>query len=181
MAAAAFSRAGGGAPSHGGSWRQRLGAIVPGGRAAKSLLTAARIRRVTGRAVTEIEAGQEGSVAFWEQGAASMYTNEAIVKRAEARHDPGVLDILHTWWETARRSLLLGVGSPMEKRGYTMMMRKIYRVVIEEYDEEDATACAEEDWEKDAKGETTLSREMFGDALFELADTWVRSMRCYCL
>ena len=72
---------------------------------------------MTGRAVTEIEAGQEGSVAFWEQGAASMYTNEAIVKRAEARHDPGVLDILHTWWETARRSLLLGVGSPMEKRG----------------------------------------------------------------
>ena len=125
MAAAAFSRAGGGAPSHGGSWRQRLGAIVPGGRAAKSLLTAARIRRVTGRAVTEIEAGQEGSVAFWEQGAASMYTNEAIVKRAEARHDPGVLDILHTWWETARRSLLLGVGSPMEKRGKPISPRSI--------------------------------------------------------
>ena len=40
------------------------------------------------------------------------------------------------------------------------MMKKIYRVVIEEYDEADAMECAEEDWDKDARGGSELTREV---------------------
>ena len=55
------------------------------------------------------------------------------------------------------------------------MMKKLYRILIEEYDEDDATVCADEDWERDTRGEGELRREPFCDALFELADTWTRS------
>ena len=46
-------------------------------------------------------------------------------------------------------------------------MKKVYHVVIREYDEADAEACATEDWERDAAGAHALGREQFCDALFE--------------
>jgi hypothetical protein len=39
--------------------------------------------------------------------------------------------------------------------------------MIDEYDDDDAAACAEEDWATDAKGCATLGREGFCDAIFE--------------
>ena len=54
------------------------------------------------------------------------------------------------------------------KAQYVVMMKKLYKVMIEEYDEDDAIACAEEDWETDAKGAASLNREAFCHAIFEV-------------
>ena len=56
----------------------------------------------------------------------------------------------------------------LSKGQYVDMMKKMYRVLIEDYDEADAAACAEEDWEKDSGGAGVLTREAFGDCLFEV-------------
>lgn len=57
--------------------------------------------------------------------------------------------------------------SRLSKPRYVEMLKKMYRAMIDDYDEDDALECAEEDWERDARGEATLGRELFCDALFE--------------
>ena len=52
----------------------------------------ARIRRVSGTAVTEITPSKEGSVPLWKQGAAELYTDDAVLLRTAARADPRVRD-----------------------------------------------------------------------------------------
>lgn len=134
---------------------------MSGGGAARIMFAAARIRR------TAPPGTGAGSPAMWQQGSAELYTEELVGKRAAARLDPGVIDVLQKWWDTARRSMLASTLEVTEEP-YIIMMKKIYRVVIEEYDEEDATACACDDWARDAKGRAGLTREMFMDSLFEL-------------
>lgn len=51
------------------------------------------------------------------------------------------------------------------------MMRRIYRVMIQDYVGLEAEATIAMDWEHDAQGNDTLSRKRFCDAFFELADT----------
>jgi translation initiation factor IF-2 len=48
----------------------------------------------------------------------------------------------------------------------------IYKAMIEQWDEAAADKSATDDWERDAKGGTSLDRGAFTDSLFELADTW---------
>ena len=54
------------------------------------------------------------------------------------------------------------------------MLVRIYKVMIKEYDPDDAAKSIAEDWERDSAGTGSLSRKKFCDAFFELADT-VRS------
>ena len=163
----------------GSTWRQRLGGMISAKRTVRTLLTATRMKRVDTSKVTF-----EDGVAIWQQGDMSLYTDAAVQKRAAVRHDAGVLKYLHVWWETALRSMRRSLQSGrshthsehgLSKEEYISMMKKIYKVMIDEYDEDDALECAEEDWEKDAQGSTALSRELFCDAIFELADVWTRT------
>ena len=43
-------------------------------------MTAARIRKITGNAVTVV--GDEEDVKFWQQGSSSLYSEEALRQRA---------------------------------------------------------------------------------------------------
>ena len=52
-----------------------------------------------------------------------------------------------------------------------MLMRRVYRVLLDEWDPDDAEKCVREDWQNDARGEAELGREGFMDALFELVRT----------
>ena len=119
------------------SWRAKLGGAVRGGAAARTILTTVRIRRIGGRGTPGGDGGN-GGVALWQQGAEELYSSELVAKRAAARHDVAVLDVLQTWWDTARRSMMLGDSSKIcevPEIQYVAMMKKIYRVVIDEYDE----------------------------------------------
>ena len=44
-------------------------------------------------------------LAYWEQGDAEMYTEEALLARTKLRHERAVVAILQEWWDTALRSL----------------------------------------------------------------------------
>lgn len=49
------------------------------------------------------------------------------------------------------------------------IMRRLYRAVLRTYDEDDANAEIECDWQRDARGQESISRQLFLDAIFELA------------
>ena len=48
--------------------------------------------------------------------------------------------------------------------------------MLASYVPEEAEAAAEDDWASDSKGQETLSREAFMDAIFELADMWTKTI-----
>ena len=152
--------------------------MLVGSRTIHVLRTRTRLRKVDKSKVVFTE-----GAAIWQQGDDALYTDDAMRQRAAVRHNPEVLEYLHLWWTTALNSMkrskakaVGAVGEPrLSKQYYVVMMKKMYKAMIEEYDEEDAGECAEEDWEHDAGGADTLSREGFCDAIFETADTWTKT------
>ncbi|KOO27385.1 hypothetical protein Ctob_013451 [Chrysochromulina tobinii] len=133
-----------------------------------------------GGIVTAVEnAADLENVAFWQQGDASLATKEKLAERQALRYHPLVLDALQKYWEAAQRSLQSG-GDPsaneLHREGHALMLRRIYRVMIKDFDPADCERCIAEDWARDAKGKDTLTRKSFCDAFFELADTWTNNI-----
>ncbi|KAL1510393.1 hypothetical protein AB1Y20_000046 [Prymnesium parvum] len=67
-------------------------------------------------------------------------------------------------------------GELLRKDDYLAISRCMYRALIKKYDEDEALAEAESDWEKDSRGSGGLGKGPFLDALFELAEMWVDSI-----
>ena len=134
----------------------------------------------TGKAVIEVEdpANLE-EVAYWQQGDASLATKEKMAERQALRYHPRVLEALQLFWEAAQRSMQSGgdsSASELSQEGHALMLRRIYKVMIREFDSDDCDKCIAEDWERDAKGKDKLSRKLFCDAFFELADNWTQGI-----
>jgi hypothetical protein len=51
---------------------------------------------------------------------------------------------------------------------YVLIMRKVSKALLKDWNSEDATMIAEDDWEEDRKGFTFLDGERFKDGLFEV-------------
>ena len=87
--------------------------------------------------------------------------------------------LLEAWWSCALRSLQSGGDEgacELVRERYEEISMRIYKAMIESYDEAEARASAAEDWAQDAHGEPSMRRDRFMDAFFELADVWTRSM-----
>ena len=112
---------------------------------------------------------------YWQQGSKRFDDPANKAAREALRKHPRVLEALETWWSTAERN-----AAPEERNAkgglleapYRTLSKKIYKAMIERWDEAAAGKSATEDWECDAKGGTSLDRGAFADSLFELADTW---------
>ena len=112
---------------------------------------------------------------YWQQGSARFDDPANRAAREALRKHPRVLEALETWWSTAERN-----AAPEERNAsgglleapYRTLSKKIYKAMIERWDEAAADKSATDDWECDAKGGTSLDRGAFADSLFELADTW---------
>eukprot|EP00325_Prymnesiales_sp_UTEX-LB-985_P005232 CAMPEP_0174699598 /NCGR_PEP_ID=MMETSP1094-20130205/4830_1 /TAXON_ID=156173 /ORGANISM="Chrysochromulina brevifilum, Strain UTEX LB 985" /LENGTH=784 /DNA_ID=CAMNT_0015896965 /DNA_START=84 /DNA_END=2440 /DNA_ORIENTATION=+ len=162
-------------------WVKRLGSVVKGQSAFLTTLMRVRMARRTklpGRADSVLEVETEAAmtaIPIWQQGDAQLYTAEALQARASCRQHADVVSVLHVWWQTAQRSLQSGGDSHASTLGedrYVHMLVKIYKTMIEAYDEAEARECAADDWERDRQGHETINRIHFCDALFELADMW---------
>ena len=126
--------------------------------------------------VTELEACEV--VPFHLQGDREMYSCENLRERERLRTNPEVVEAMHLWWVTALNSIH-SAGSDahaLSREQYTLMMRKMYKLLIEEHDEVEVLASAEQDWERDSHGAATLTREGFMDAMYEFADLWTLSV-----
>ena len=102
-----------------------------------------------------------------------MHTPEALRARAALRTDPEVLGALDAWWATALRSMSSRTELIMDD--YILISKKIYRALIEVWDEAEAELNAKEEWKDDVARSAhgaTMDGESFRDAIFELADLW---------
>ena len=112
---------------------------------------------------------------YWQQGSERFDDPANKAAREALRQHPRVLEALETWWSTAARE-----AAPEERDAdggllealYRTLSKMIYKAMIEQWDEAAADKSATDDWERDAKGGTSLDRGAFTDSLFELADTW---------
>ena len=117
-------------------------------------------------------------IPMWMQGDASLATSEKLGQRQRLRYDRRVNEMLHVFWEAALRSakpIHAGGGDMhapgLDRAGHAMMLKRLYRVMIKDFNEAECSRSIQDDWLSDAKGETLLHRRAFGDAFFELADT----------
>ena len=113
------------------------------------------------------------------------YTLENLAKRADLRNDPEVQQVLDLWWTTAIQASRSGAQSvavsadaerSLSRQQYILMSQKLYRALVEEYDEKEAIKQANEDWQRDCRGCKELPKDYFQDAMFELADLYTNSI-----
>jgi hypothetical protein len=133
----------------------------------------AREAALNRRAQTEVKSLEElDKLPFWMQGDAHLNTDSAIHARAQLRRHPAIMTQLQLWWETAQRSMQQGrgsgyVASTVTRDEYIKVSRLLSKAMMEQFSPVDAQRAAEEDFDIDAAGGETLSREQFMDAIFE--------------
>lgn len=138
-------------------------------------------------AVMEAASTEElANIPLWMQGDASLATEEKLAERNALRYDRRVGAVLNSFWETALRStrpVAEGGGDAdaegLDRSGHAIMLKRLYRVMIKDIDEDDCAKSIEKDWISDARGKHLLGRRQFGDAFFELADTWTAGISPY--
>lgn len=110
-------------------------------------------------------------------GRNSFYSEEMLEKRSAVREDAKVLEALHMWWITAlqTKDVVALENGTLAKDAYVAIQCRVYKALMDNYDEEDALACAEEDWERDVQGLDAMHRDSFTDGLFELADLYTET------
>ena len=150
--------------------------------------------------VTQVHDAAEIAKLRWhEQGDDEMQTEQMLSVRASLRRDKLVLAELNVWWEAAltgsfAAAKLAALDSSYEdqldergstpttaisKRRYVAIMTKISLALLEDdepRDLEDARQQACEAWDEDSRGHHTLSRMRWLDSIFELADTWTKTV-----
>lgn len=147
-----------------------------------------------GGVVTEVaDEAELSALELWQQGDASLYTQELLERRARLRRDPRVSAALNLWWETAVRGdwveegwSLDGSGGPdagstgsIGFKGYSAYLSRIYRVILRDYQPKASASAIEKDWREDCRGDDRLTRTRFLDSLFELADLWTAGICPY--
>lgn len=129
--------------------------------------------------LAEARSGAAPALEAWQQGDPTMDTATNLRRRMNLRHEPLVVAALGVWWSTACHSIdsachrvPLGGAAPrlLRRADYFKMSRKIYKAMIEQWDEADAEAAAVVDWDADRRGAEELDAAAFMDGIFELVD-----------
>lgn len=106
---------------------------------------------------------------FWAQGDESLHNREVFEHRMMLRKHPLVMKQLNRW--------LCLIEQPAQYNSYVGLMLCIYKALVPPprrggFDEADARACAEEDWQADTGDDDVLSQREYLDCIFQLADHW---------
>lgn len=118
---------------------------------------------------------------LWQQGDEEMHTREALEARYRNRSHPGVWHWLNEWWKAAMGEVVEQTASdpPLPKNAYVAVFVRVCKLLLdedEEWDEIEATRIVEDAWEEDSHGLGHMTRSMFNDAVFELAECACRSL-----
>ena len=135
----------------------------------------------------EVDADGSGTIEFKEFcslmmnfGGGSGDTTSAIDaftaagKAYQWRKHQIVTEQLDRWWEAMENYLRetgqLDLG--LDWHSYLSVFRKVYRAMVDDYDEQEAIESVRADWLVDSKGAERLPASNVRDAVFELADAW---------
>ena len=108
-----------------------------------------------------------------------MYTAKNLKKRKNLQHDPRLLERVQRWWETCMRTATRATGNArtemeeLPKAEFFALNCRLHKALLLTYDEAEALACAEDDWNTDVgPGQKTMTRAAFVSSLLELVDVW---------
>ena len=109
--------------------------------------TRCRLER-SSKSATHLTITEDEEVELYQQGDVEMYTEAMLDKRFALRHDPAVLQVLATWWDSV---LLListrrAASNVMQWEEYMDVMVKIYKSLIDEYDAAEAKRIIGDEW-----------------------------------
>ena len=135
-----------------------------------------------------------------EQEMPDLVRDGILSRRARLRNDEAVQKALAVWWRCA-----VGCASPaprtrptyltnavrakkqlnpddvpeITKTIFVIVMAKVYKLMIppSDFDPIKAREGAHEDWQRDLRGGTKMTKELFCDAIFELAELWAQTGR----
>ena len=131
-----------------------LGALLLSSRV-KSAAASASHAFASNKIVTHHEEGEEAAVAFWKQGDAALHTEGALQARFALRTERKVVAELQFFWEACCRSIQSGGDTSaciLQYEGYATLLRRVYIVLLEEWDAEDCEEAIKEDWKNDTRG-----------------------------
>lgn len=121
-------------------------------------------RRVTDirRSNIVVEAAAWATVPFHMQGRLSLNTEQVINTRMSLRRHPELIKVLEVWWATAQHTQSMSGcnATCLGKEQYVHLSRKLYRAMVEEWDEIDAIKVAEEEWAKDSVDGVRMGKEV---------------------
>jgi hypothetical protein len=123
--------------------------------------------------VLEVTSSQSTTVPFHKQGRLSLHTSSIIDKRMALRRHPDIVRVLTCWWNTARNVETTPSVAHLQKEQYVQLSCKLYRAMVETWDEADAQAVAEAEWARDVVGtDRLMDKELFFDSIWEFADVY---------
>ena len=102
-----------------------------------------------------------------------LYADDTLEQRYALRHHIGVSLVLAGWWQLTQT---LDGEDGVDETEYAQVMKKVYRALMEKYDEEDARKTVAEDWKSDSDGHGILWRAPYYHSIFELADVWTETI-----
>eukprot|EP00967_Tisochrysis_lutea_P115252 scaffold184507_cov33-Tisochrysis_lutea.AAC.5 len=111
---------------------------------------------------------------YWKQADTELNTEDAKNARMALRSHPAVLQALIPWWQTSKRCAEVRIPHTdrLARPDYKDLCIRLYKALIDEWDEDEAYATAEEDCEEDCGGQAYITRQKYESSLFELADMW---------
>ena len=140
-----------------------------------------------GKVVLEVDEemlGTDQAPAYWQQGDESLHTHDVLKQRQALRFNSRVRAELRRFWLACKLTMLVGKQTlePSEDPGlhyepYAMMMRNVYKCVLDHWDAKDAEECVLECWETDRRGTDSISRHALMDSVFEVR-TRISDPRC---
>eukprot|EP00667_Euglena_gracilis_P007089 EG_transcript_7157 len=92
----------------------------------------------------------------------------SISERMDLMAHPSVADALRAWWDRLPKDEKGCVAGPVQRVVYA----RLHRLLVPFGTAQDARAAAAEDFEYEARGKTSLDRDHFYAAAFDLVDMW---------
>lgn len=179
----------------------RIGGIVENSlldiRVRDAVQDAARIV-MEGSVITKVGASGEvasraDGKAWASQGDEALSTRTKFEERFKLRHASKVNEVLHAFWVACVRSSGRTLAEQRQRKAmasetpglldvqigfneYHALYSRVFKTLLDDYDEETARAVIQADFDRDAKGDEVITNGEYGDSLFELADHWVSSV-----
>jgi hypothetical protein len=140
----------------------------------KSTVDSQAFRRKVQEKNISFARAEDKATPYWQQADEQKNTEDAKAVRQQLRHHPAVVQALVPWWNTSKRCAEARV--PREERlarpDYMTLCLRMYKALIDVWDEDEAFATAEEDCEEDCEGRAYITQDKYESSLFELADMW---------
>eukprot|EP00906_Rhabdomonas_costata_P036703 RCo051454 len=121
--------------------------------------------------IVTILRNKENLVPYHLQGNLRWYTDESLELRENIRKQTLARLAVERWWDHCERD----PNDEMSEKMYQLLCQELLKVLMAGLPKADAQKIIHQDWLADSKGQRTLTKEMFFDAIFDLADVWCES------